>query len=121
MMYALEDIKRMRTAPFSLKDEPISPEIIQEVVGKYNKSVTKVMQSTYVEKLDSDDNDHIRRCVVCGKPIKEGYYLGGEYACSDDCALALYNGDEKQMYIDLHYPDKASGECYWAAWESFYL
>lgn len=66
-----------------------------------------MIQSTYVGKLDSDDNDHIRRCVVCGKPIKEGYYLGGKYACSDDCALALYNGDEKQMYIDLHYPDEA--------------
>lgn len=41
MMYALEDIKRMRTNPFSLKDEPISPEIIQEAVGKYSKSVPK--------------------------------------------------------------------------------
>ena len=112
MMYALEDIKRIRSNPFFLKYEPIPPEIIQEVVGKYSKSIGK---------LNSDDDDHIRRCVICGKPMKEGYYLGGEYACSDDCALALYNGDEKQMYIDLHHADEDSGECYWIAWESFYL
>ena len=35
------------------QDEPISPEIIQKAVGKYSKSVTKVIQSTYVGKLDS--------------------------------------------------------------------
>jgi len=121
MMYALEDIKRIRSNPFSLKYEPIPPEIIQEVVGKYSKSITKVIQSTYVGKLNSDDDDHIRRCVICGKPMKEGYYLGGEYACSDDCTLALYNGDEKQMYIDLHHADEDGGECYWIAWESYYL
>lgn len=120
-MYALEDIKQIRSNPFSLKDEPIPPEIIQEVVGKYNKSINKVIQSTYVGKLDSDDDDHIRRCVQCGKPMKEGYYLGGEYACSDDCALELYNGDEQQMQHDLRHADEDDGECYWTAWESFYL
>lgn len=121
MMYALEDIKRIRSNPFSLKDEPIPSEIIQEVVGKYNKSINKVIQSTYVGKLESDDDDHIRRCVQCGKPMKEGYYLGGEYACSDNCALELYNGDEKQMHVDLSHADEDDGECYWTAWESFYL
>lgn len=42
----------------------------------------------------------IRRCDHCGKPMKEGYYLAGEYACSDECCLALYDGDEAQMKED---------------------
>ncbi len=30
------------------------------------------------------DDENIRRCDYCGKPMREGYYLGGEYACSDE-------------------------------------
>ena len=35
--------------------------------------------------------------TIAGNPMKEGYYLGGEFACSDECALALYHGDKAQM------------------------
>lgn len=41
----------------------------------------------------------IRRCDHCGKPMKEGYYLAGEYACSDECCLALYDG-EWRKYVN---------------------
>lgn len=63
----------------------------------------------------------IRRCDNCGKPMKEGYYLGGEYACSDECALVLYHGDKAQMEEDLSHAEEDDAECYWTQWESIYL
>lgn len=67
------------------------------------------------------DDENIRRCDYCGKPMREGYYLGGEYACSDECALALYHGDKAQMEEGLSHAEEEDGECYWAEWESFYI
>ena len=67
------------------------------------------------EKLD----ENVRRCDHCGKPMKEGYYLGGEYACSDECCLALYNGDKKQMEEDLSHAEEDFSECYYTEWESY--
>lgn len=62
----------------------------------------------------------VRRCDHCGKPMKEGYYLGGEFACDDECCLALYNGDKKQMEEDLSHALEDDGDCYWTEWESIY-
>lgn len=67
------------------------------------------------------DDENVRRCDHCGKPMKEGYYLGGEFACSDECALALYHGDKAQMDEDLSHADEADGECYWTEWDSVYF
>lgn len=66
------------------------------------------------------EEEEVRRCDHCGKPMKEGYYLGGEYACSDECCLALYNGDEAQMKEDLSHADEDDGECYYTDWESYF-
>lgn len=63
----------------------------------------------------------IRKCDHCGKPMKEGYYLAGEYACSDACCLALYHGDIEQMVEDLSHADEPNGECYWTEWDSIYF
>lgn len=59
-----------------------------------------------------------RICSHCGKRIKEGYYLSGEYACSDECAITLYYGDESQLRADLDDEDKCSGSthCFWTTW-----
>ena len=53
--------------------------------------------------------EDVRTCDNCGKPMLEGYYLGGEHACSDECALALYGGDKKQMEDDLSLAEKYDG------------
>lgn len=66
------------------------------------------------------EEDEIRRCDHCGRPMKEGYYLGGEYACSDECCLALYSGDAKTMMEDLSKADDDDGECYYTDWETYY-
>ena len=69
--------------------------------------------------LDGND-ENLRRCNNCGTPMKKGYYLGGEYACSDECALALYGGNKAQMEEDLSHADEDDGECYWTEWETYY-
>ncbi len=70
--------------------------------------------------LDPDD-ENVRRCDHCGKPMREGYYLDGEYACSDEYALALCHGDKAQMEEALSQAEEENGECYWTEWESFYI
>lgn len=67
------------------------------------------------------EHDEIRRCDHCGKPMDKGYYLGGEFACSDECALALYNGDREQMEEDLSHAFENDAECYYTEWEDIYL
>ena len=66
-------------------------------------------------------DEEIRRCDHCGKPMKEGYYLAGEYACSDECCLALYKGDKAHMEEDLSHAEEDFSECYYTEWESFSL
>lgn len=63
----------------------------------------------------------IRRCDHCGKAMKEGYYLAGEYACSDECCLALYNGDKAQVEEDLSHAEEIDCETYWTEWDSIYF
>ena len=53
--------------------------------------------------------------------MKEGYYLAGEYACSDECALNLYHGDKATMEEDLSHADEDDGECYHTEWDSYYF
>lgn len=67
--------------------------------------------------------DNIRRCSHCGKPMKEGWLLGDEYACSEECAIALYDGDKEQFENDLEMEEQECGstDCYWTQWESEYF
>ena len=69
-----------------------------------------------VQNLEDED---IRRCDKCGMPMKEGYYLAGEYACSDMCCLSLYAGDKLAMYEDLKNASADSSDCYYTEWESY--
>lgn len=42
--------------------------------------------------------DNVRRCEKCGKIMMDGYYSDFlPYACSKECLLELFNGDEKAM------------------------
>jgi hypothetical protein len=76
------------------------------------------------EELDPNalDELHVRVCDNCGKFIHEGYYLGGEYACDENCAIPLYKGmtpkaAKRQFERDLKEDEKNdAGECYWTEW-----
>ena len=59
-----------------------------------------------------------RICSHCGKRFTEGYFLGDEYACDLECAIALYGGDEEQLRADLEMEENEPGttECYWSVW-----
>lgn len=116
MELALRELGKVTTNPLSPCGEPLDPAIIAETAGKYRRKLDEVVAAT----LDPDD-ENVRRCDHCGKPMKEGYYLGGQYACSDECALALYHGDQAQMEEDLSHAEEEDGECYWTEWESFYF
>lgn len=63
----------------------------------------------------------IRRCDNCGKPISSGYYLAGEFACSGECCLALYNGDREQMEEDLSHAHEILSDIYYTEWDSIYF
>lgn len=63
----------------------------------------------------------IRTCDACGLPMSEGYYLGGEYACDDECCLDSYGGDKAQMEEDLSHAEEDWGECYWTEWDSIFF
>ena len=76
------------------------------------------------EELLVDDLgiETVRVCDNCGKVIHEGYTLGGEHACCDECAIALYKDQNGNVYPDaeeLFQTDleENDDECYWTAWE----
>ena len=63
-----------------------------------------------------------RICDVCGKWHTEGYYVGeDEYACSDECAIKLYGGNETAFREDLALLDDEEtaddAVTYWTEWE----
>lgn len=65
-----------------------------------------------------DDWIGFRVCSNCGVRMKEGYQLGCEYACSDECAIAIYDGDETQLRADLdeEWWRPGSTDCMWTYW-----
>lgn len=70
-------------------------------------------------KVQDLDEIEIRRCDHCGRPMMKGYYLAGEFACSEECCLALYHGDASAMEEDLSHADDDNADCYYTEWESF--
>ena len=63
-----------------------------------------------------------RICDVCGKWHTEGYYVGeDEYACSEECAIKLYGGNELAFRLDLSLLDNEetadAAVTYWTEWE----
>lgn len=73
----------------------------------------------YSEAMCFEDN--VRVCDNCGRPMIEGYYLGGEFACCEECCLALYGGDKAQMEEDLSHAEEDDCETYWTSWDGNYF
>ena len=55
------------------------------------RTILRGLDTTLDEVVDTfvdevvEDCENIRRCDYCGKLMHKGYYLDGEYACSDKC------------------------------------
>jgi hypothetical protein len=64
-----------------------------------------------------------RICDVCGKWHEEGYWVDEmNYACSEECAIKLYGGDEEAFKADLALLDNPEtadrAYTYWTTWEN---
>lgn len=65
---------------------------------------------------------HPRICSVCGEEHYEGYYLGGDYACSDECRNEFYkkhlNAKDDEEAAELYAQDNDSdnNEYFWTEW-----
>ena len=53
-----------------------------------------------------------RKCDCCGKGMDDGYYLDGEYICSDECFDKTYTSEERTA-MDVGGDDS---DCYWTEW-----
>lgn len=63
-----------------------------------------------------------RVCDVCGQWHTEGYWVGeNDYACSEECAIELYGGNEEEFRADLAMlddPEMRDMACtYWTEWD----
>lgn len=62
-----------------------------------------------------------RYCSHCGAHMVEGYYVQEHlYACSDECAIALYGGDEcafnESIVLDDNGDIADDSPTYWTEW-----
>lgn len=93
---------------------------IQRVCGCSMEDARETLQATFEKTFGIMEKrgQTVHVCHHCGKPMTEGYYLDGDYACSDECAIALYDGDADRLWPDL---DKEGNEeyprCYWCQWD----
>lgn len=78
-------------------------------------------------------NNEVRVCSVCGGALDDGYYLEGEYACSDECRRKIISDDDYiracyHLSDDEPIPSKEEQESmkpfssdyyYWSQWENY--
>lgn len=102
------------------------------VVGLAKRLVDsdKETKRLFVETFFEDDSEFpLRICDTCGNWMIEGYYLAGEYACCDECAIQNYMDTsiyhpspsreeaERLFMQDLELDEKnCLGEVYWTDW-----
>ena len=67
----------------------------------------------FLNAFNDWDDPSLRICDNCGDFMDEGYLLDVRYACSDKCAIDLYDGDEKQLREDI---GDGSGDFFWTQW-----
>lgn len=83
----------------------------------------------FLDTFDEAAEGGLRVCSTCGQWMTEGYYLAGDYACSDECAIRNYietstyhtiETEEEAREVferDLRIDEEAClGEVYWTQW-----
>ena len=115
---ALRGPENVAVDPLSPLGEPLGPDIVAETADGI------------VAVTPEPDDENVRRCDHCGKPMKEGYYLGGAVCVMKDDSVLFrkdYGGftDSTQVYVASAgkwvAADEADGECYWTEWDSVYF
>ena len=117
LQMAVMETKNLKTNPFKPHGEEINQAVLQQFCRGWESDINIIIN----EINDGASYDDIRVCDNCGLPMGEGYYLGGEFACDDDCCLALYKGDEEQMKEDLSHAEEDNSDCYYTEWDSVFF
>lgn len=71
------------------------------------------VKDEFLGVYNDDDWPSLRICTHCGDFMNEGYLLDCEYACSDECAIALFDGDEKALREAI---GDGEGDFFWTEW-----
>lgn len=111
---ALKELRELNAIHGELIDKELMDEFCNHWESVRQEIITAIKEGKYPE------ND-IRTCDACGLPMSEGYYLGGEYACDDECCLACYDGDVFQMEEDLSHAEENDCETYYTEWDSIFF
>lgn len=117
LQMAVMETKNLKHNPFKPRGEEVNQTILQQFCHQWESTINDIIN----EVNEGASYDDIRVCDNCGLPMSDGYYLGGEYACDDECCLALYNGDKAQMEEDLSHADEDCSDCYYTEWESIFF
>lgn len=117
LQMAVMETKNLKRNPFKPNGEEVNQTILQKCCREWECTINDIIN----EVNEGASLDDIRVCDNCGLPMSDGYYLGGEFACDDDCCLALYNGDEAQMKEDLSHAEEDNGDCYYTEWDSIFF
>jgi len=117
LQMAVMETKNLKHNPFKPNGEKVNQIILQQFCRQWEYTINDIIN----EVNEGASYDDIRVCDNCGLPMSDGYYLGGEFACDDECCLALYNGDKAQMDEDLSHVDENGSDCYYTEWDSIFF
>lgn len=94
-------------------DKRISSDLYEGMHTKVIGERFHALGFSCIEAAHVDESGRI--CSHCGKHHYEGYFLddAGQYACSEECAIALYDGDAEAFHEDC---DFIGGIVYWTEW-----
>ena len=98
------------------KDNGAKPEEMKdaESIARWLYGVDAGVKCGFLDWFNEEDYPPLRVCSHCGDFMYEGYLLDYEYACSDECAIALFDGDEAALREAI---GDGEGDFFWTAWE----
>ena len=117
MKIAVDEVGNLKHDPRVPHGEEVNKKVLDSFLVTWRDIVDKLEDKITNGTYDEDD---IRTCDICGLPMDEGYYLGGEFACDDECCLESYDGDKEQMREDLSHANEDCSDVYYTEWENVF-
>lgn len=118
LQHAIEETSKLKNDPRVPNGKEIDKKALDDFLHPWRQALKQL--AIKIED-ESYDEENIRICDICGLPMFEGYYLGGDYACDEGCCLESYGGDKVQMEEDISHAEEDWGECYWTEWDSIFF
>ena len=95
----------------AFRDEVI--QYMEQVVDSHVMIQTLRDEDEYTGKRYVEGEKFFRKCDCCGDGMDEGYVIGDEYYCKDECISNTYC----QTVIDKMRIGEEDSENYWTKWE----